>query len=202
MISARCNGKLLSEEEISTRLAHNALLHDQPEFDMNRRSAAVLVPLLCIDNEWRLLYTRRTDQVPHHKGQVSFPGGAYEVQDDDLVQTALRESREEIGLNPADVHILGELNGMPSVSNYLITPIIGRITKPFAVRLSEYEVSRVFTIPLAWLAEPKHREMRPYHAPDGRVFDVIFYQPFDGEILWGATAYMTLMFLRALGLTD
>ena len=198
---ARCNGRLISEKEISARLKESALRHVNLEDDPMRRKAAVLVPLLCVDGNWRLLFTRRTELVPHHKGQVSFPGGAFEDGDGNLVQTALRESCEEIGLRPKDVRILGELKGMPSVSNYMITPIVGRITKPFEIKLSPYEVSRVFTIPLAWLADENHREIRPYHAGDGRAFEVIYYDMYDGEVLWGATARMTVLFLQLLGLT-
>ncbi len=91
---------------------------------------------------------------------------------------------------------------MPSVSNYLIRPIVGRITKPFDVRLSKNEVSRVFTIPLEWLADDRHREMQPYEAIDGQIYDVIYYQPYDGEILWGATARMTVQLLELLGLIE
>ena len=165
--SARCNGRLIPEAEIVRRLAVRAVQREQHATDTTRRSAAVLVPLLCKNGAWQLLFTRRTEQVPHHKGQVSFPGGAHEPEDGNLVKTALREAAEEIGLQPADVRILGALGDMPSVSNYMITPIVGRITRPFEVKLSKYEVSRVFTIPLEWLADARHREMRPYKAADG-----------------------------------
>lgn len=199
-LSARCNGKMISESEIIQRLAAHTDAIDQAADDAARRSAAVLVPLLCQNGEWALLFTRRTEKVPHHKGQVSFPGGAYEPGDENLVQTALRETCEEIGLHPEAVRILGELSGMPSVSNYMITPIVGRIIEPFEVKLSEYEVSRVFTIPLTWLANSQNREMRPYQAADGQVYDVIYYRSYDGEILWGATARMTVLLLQILGL--
>ena len=200
--SARCNGRMIPEAEIVSRLAERTKPRIQQRGETTWRSAAVLVPLLCQHGAWQLLFTRRTEQVPHHKGQVSFPGGAYEPGDENLVQTALRETSEEIGLQPGDVRILGELSDLPSVSNYMITPIVGRITRPFEVKLSKYEVSRVFTIPLEWLADSRHREMRPYLAADGQVYDVIYYQPYDGEVLWGATARMTALLLEILGLDD
>jgi 8-oxo-dGTP pyrophosphatase MutT (NUDIX family) len=201
-LAARCNGRVIPEDEISRRLTECRAPRAEQAGDAARRSAAVLVPMLSQNGEWQLLFTRRTEQVPHHKGQVSFPGGAYEPEDESLVKTALRETYEEIGLKPDDVRILGELSGMPSVSNYMITPIVGRVTKPFDVMLSEYEVSRVFTIPLTWLAETRHREIRPYHAADGRIFDVIYYEPYDGEVLWGATARMAVLLLKILGLEN
>jgi 8-oxo-dGTP pyrophosphatase MutT (NUDIX family) len=202
MAAARCNSKMITEAEIVERLAARTVMRAQQSQDAARRSAAVLVPLLCQNGEWNLLFTRRTDEVPHHKGQVSFPGGAHEADDENLVQTALRETWEEIGLRAEDVRILGMLNDMPSVSNYMIRPIVGRIIKSFDVKLSLYEVSRVFTIPLGWLANAQHREVRPYYAADGQAHEVIYYHPYVGEILWGATARMTVELLQVLGLED
>ena len=201
-IAARCNGQLMSEGEIIAKLKERSSEKVKHDGDVPRRKAAVLVPILCKDGIWQLLFTRRTDYVPHHKGQVSFPGGAQEPEDESLIYTALRETCEEIGLHPRDVRIIGQLEPMPSVSNYLITPVVGRIIKPFHIKMSEYEVSRVFSIPLEWLSKPENREIRPYRLPDGRELDVIYYKPFDGEILWGATAYMTVEFLKRLGLTE
>ena len=131
MVSARCNGRMISEAEIISRLAVRTEQRTLQAGDVVRRNAAVLMPMLCQNGEWALLFTRRTEKVPHHKGQVSFPGGAYEPGDKNSVQTALRETCEEIGLRPEAVRILGELGGMPSVSNYMITPIVGRIIEPF-----------------------------------------------------------------------
>jgi 8-oxo-dGTP pyrophosphatase MutT (NUDIX family) len=199
--NTKCFVGQISEEEIKQRLADSLPAQDAEPEDAGWRRAAVLIPLLCVSGEWHLLFTRRTERVPHHKGQVSFPGGAYEASDHDLVETALRESCEEIGLQPGDVRILGRMDGLQTVSNYVVTPIVGRIIRPFAVELSVEEVGRAFTIPVAWLAEESHRQIRPYHTPDGRVFDVIYYDLYDGELLWGATAYITVTLLKQLGLT-
>lgn len=199
--AGKCNGGQISEEEISRRLKEDVAVEDGAPKDAGWRRAAVLIPLLCVEGEWHLLFTRRTDHVQHHKGQVSFPGGAYEAQDRNLVETALRESYEEIGLLPKDVRILGKMGGMQTVSNYIVTPVVGRIIRPFHVELSRDEVGRVFTIPIVWLAQEKNRQMRPYHAADGQIFDVIYYELYDGELLWGATAYLTVTFLRRMGLT-
>ena len=199
--AGKCNGGQISEEDISRRLKETAAAEDALPKEAGWRRAAVLIPLFCVEGDWHLLFTRRTDHVQHHKGQVSFPGGAYETQDRNLIQTALRESYEEIGLQPKDVRILGKMGGMQTVSNYIVTPIVGCIVRPFHVELSREEVGRVFTIPLVWLEQEKHRQMRPYHAADGRVFDVIYYDLYDGELLWGATACLTVTFLRRMGLT-
>lgn len=198
----RCNGSALSEQEIVARLSLEQASLERPAGEHTWRQAAVLIPLLCQENAWHLLYTRRTDQVPHHKGQISFPGGAFEAGDRSLVETALRESREEIGLAASDVRILGQLAGLQTVSDFIVTPVVGRITRPFTMKLSPFEVSRVFTIPLAWLADARHREVRPYPRGDGSVLDVIYYDKFEDELLWGVTAYITVLFLQALGLTE
>jgi 8-oxo-dGTP pyrophosphatase MutT (NUDIX family) len=194
---------LLTEDAISRRLQDTP-----PDPELARlaaayaglRPAAVLVPLLWDEDRWRLLLTRRTETVQSHKGQVSFPGGAAEPFDDSPEATALREAQEEIGLRVQDARVLGRMAVRPTISSFLVTPIVARIPWPYQFRLSTNEVSRVFTVPLAWLAEAAHREERPHTTPGGIFERVIHYQSFDGEILWGATARITLDLLRVLGL--
>jgi 8-oxo-dGTP pyrophosphatase MutT (NUDIX family) len=163
------------------------------------RTAAVLIPLLQIDGEWHVLYTRRTETVPDHKGQVSFPGGATEGLNETAADTALREAQEEIGLDPGQVSILGFMSQYPSITDYLVTPVVGRISWPFEIILSTNEVGRVFTIPIKWLADPQNREEKLITRPGGQVW-VSYYKPYDGEILWGLTARITVNFLEILGL--
>lgn len=159
------------------------------------RPAAVLAPLFRHANTWHLLYTRRADRVETHKGQVAFPGGASEAGES-AEQTALREAQEEIGIAPGDVQILGRLPQMITISNFLVTPIIGVIPWPYAFHVYTPEVERVFSLPLAWLAE-RDNFMKIIRAENGR--STIAYLPRDGEIVWGATAHMTRELLEALG---
>ncbi len=166
------------------------------------RPAAVLVPLLFMDNQWSLLFTRRTETVNSHKGQVSFPGGAADEGDSSPEATALREAYEEIGLPPEHVRILGRLHSRPTISSFLITPVVGRVHLPGDFRISPDEVSRVFTIPLDWLADPANHEERPRTTPVGYYENIIYFQPYDGEILWGITARITLDLLEVLRLND
>lgn len=167
------------------------------------RKAAVLMPLAKIKGEWHLVYTRRTETVQDHKGQVAFPGGAWEPVDNSLEETALREANEEIGLLPSDVRILGNLDQMLTITSFLVTPVVGVIRWPFPFILSQAEVSRVFTIPLAWLADPANAEERPFFHPQrNATLLVIYYQPYDGEILWGASARMTRILLKVLKLIE
>ena len=159
------------------------------------KRAAVLVPLLRHDGEWHLLFTRRTDKVESHKNQVSFPGGACDEGETTPEQTALREANEEIGLDPNQVRVLGQLNSMLTITSFLVTPVVGVIPWPAVFRPAQAEVARIFTMPLTWLAERSNRwEFNLL----GRAHSVIVYHPFDGEILWGATARMSVDFLEML----
>ncbi len=162
--------------------------------------AAVLLPLVWKDNGWHLLFTRRTDSVYHHKGQVSFPGGACDEGESTPEETALREAEEEIGLRPDRVRVLGRLNAVLTITHYRVTPVVGVMPWPYPLRPAPREVGRVFTIPLAWLsvrANWEERNATPKGQP--RAFPVIIYHPYDGEILWGATARMTHNFLEVIG---
>ena len=161
------------------------------------KCAAVLVPLVWQDEEWHLLYTRRTDRVESHKGQVSFPGGACDDGEITPEETALREAHEEIGLEADNVRILGRLPNLITISHYRVTPVVGMILNwPTVFRVGEHEVARIFTMPLGWLANEMNRWQ--FDIP-GRKRSVIAYHPYDGELLWGATARMTVDFLKVLG---
>ena len=131
-----------------------------------------------------------------HKGQVSFPGGACDEGETTPEQTALREADEEIGLNPNDVTVLGRLSDMITVSYYQVTPVVGIVKWPTVFQVGEAEVARVFTIPLGWLANPSNRWQ--FERSDSKR-GLIAYHPYDGELLWGATARMTVDFLNTLG---
>jgi 8-oxo-dGTP pyrophosphatase MutT (NUDIX family) len=165
------------------------------------KCAAVLFPLVWWKDEWQLVFTRRTETVEHHKGQVSFPGGGCETGESTPETTALREAKEEIGLEPEDVRLLGRMNDIITITRYRVTPVVGVIPLPYPFRLEPAEVGRVFTIPLLWLADRLNWDEQPI-TPDGllRPFPVLKYHPFDGETLWGASARMTQNFLTVLGL--
>jgi 8-oxo-dGTP pyrophosphatase MutT (NUDIX family) len=160
------------------------------------KCAAVLVPLVWQDEEWHLLYTRRTDKVESHKGQVSFPGGACDDDETTPEQTALREAEEEIGIRPKDVRVLGRLANLITITYFRVTPVVGVVQWPTVFRVGEHEVARVFTIPLGWLANPSNRWQ--FERSDLRR-SLIAYHPYDGELVWGATARITVDFLSILG---
>ena len=195
----------LTEDFISQRLQEAAAADPASdgfsEIDLNEETrlkcAAVLIPLVWHDEEWHLLFTRRTDTVESHKGQVSFPGGACDEGETTSEQTALREAEEEIGLQPSDVKVLGTLSNLITITYFRVTPVVGVVKWPAVFRVGEHEVARIFTIPLEWLANPANRW--EFERP-GTTRMLIAYHPYDGELLWGATARMTVDFLKVLGL--
>jgi 8-oxo-dGTP pyrophosphatase MutT (NUDIX family) len=163
-----------------------------PEKKSGLKKAAVIVPFVCVDGEWSLLFTRRSDNLTKHSGQVSFPGGAMESQDKSLVNTALRETQEEIGIPPEEIKIIGMMPEFLTVSDFIISPIVAQLNWPLKLTISESEVKRVFTIPLKWLQNPENWEERIFSHPNGWYGNVYFYKPYDGEILWGISAKITI----------
>lgn len=162
-----------------------------------RRAAAVLLPLYRDEGKWWLLFTRRTESVEHHRGQVSFPGGMAEASDPDLAATALREAEEEIGLRPNDVELIGQMPPLLTTTGFWVTPIVGCIRWPTPLRLNEHEVAHLFGIPLVWLADPVNHSRRKVELPGhSQPLEVITFSPFSGEVVWGATARIVVDFLR------
>lgn len=165
--------------------------------DPRLRCAAVLLPLLWKRGEWHIAVTQRTHNVEHHRGQISFPGGACEAGDDGLLGTALRETCEEIGVPPEDVEVLGALDDFPTISHFVVTPFVGIIPHPFAYRLNQHEVEAVVEVPLSYLLEPAHVrvEEREY---EGQLYEVLFWDYQEGArsyTIWGATARTLRSFL-------
>lgn len=197
----------LTEAKIADRLAklvHSGPINEFPEsfFDRPPKPAAVLLPLLKENGAWHLLFIRRTEKDgDHHSGQVAFPGGAQEPEDAGLLSSALREAQEEVGLDPADVRILGRLNDYITISNFHVTPFVGIIPWPYNISPSPDEVERVFTMPLDWLANSENYRSESHPLPGwDKPISAIYYQKFDGELLWGVSARLTLHFLESLQL--
>lgn len=159
--------------------------------------AGVLIPMLLRGNGLELLFTRRTDTVLTHKGQISFPGGQQEETDGEVVETALRESYEEIGLEPSRVTVLGELDDVfTSVSGFVITPVVGLVAGPVDnLRPAPDEVRSLLIVPLATLLDPDvHRaESRRF---EGQEYRIHFYTVGD-DVIWGATGRIVYQFLKA-----
>ncbi|MFN2198586.1 MAG: NUDIX hydrolase [Anaerolineales bacterium] len=166
------------------------------------RAAAVLIPFVQEPEGWHILFIRRTQiEGDMHSGQVAFPGGAADPDDDDAIDTAIRETQEEIGVLPHTVNIIGTLGQMRTISNYVITPVVGILEWPALLVPAPSEVSRIFTIPLHWLADPSNRITTQRKLPTtGQTVPVIYFKEYDGETLWGASARMMMALLDTLHL--
>ena len=163
--------------------------------DMPR--AAVLVPLLTEGDEWRLLFSKRTDSVGTHQGQVAFPGGHVEDGDADLLETALREAEEEIGLRPSNVDVLGLGDDVIAISDVQVTPVVGRILEPFETRLEPNEVDYTFSLSLEHLSDPaSHPGFYSRETFLGKL-DFPIYQGGPAPV-WGLTAWIVTEMLPLL----
>ena len=160
--------------------------------------AAVLVPLTNEGAECVLLFTRRTETVETHKGQISFPGGVVDGADRDVVETALRETHEEVGILPDSVQTLGLLDDILTPAGFVITPVVGFLADPPNLNPSEHEVAEAFTVPLSFFANPangrtEYREFR------GKRNEVWFYDT-GKHMIWGATARIVRLLMERLGM--
>ena len=193
----------LSVDDMRARLhAQRDTTYDVPPelLSDSAREAAVLVPFVRIDNAWHILYIRRTSfEGDRHSGQVAFAGGKRDNSDETLLATALREAEEEIGIAANDVEVLGHINHHHTISEFQVRPYIGVMPWPYPLNLDEIEVARAFTMPLRWLAESSNYRLEERQHPDSRrPWPVVYYDLYDGEMLWGATARMTLSLIEVL----
>jgi 8-oxo-dGTP pyrophosphatase MutT (NUDIX family) len=158
--------------------------------------AAVLLPLFQKQGRTHILLTKRTDKVEQHKGQISFPGGAFDYRDLDCLTTALRETEEEIGLEMDTVEILGELDDTVTITQFRICPYVGLIPYPYPFKLSPFEVDRLIELPLEIVLDPSKFQEGPI-TWGGRTF-MNFYLDYQGDFIWGATARILKNFVEVL----
>ncbi|MEE8471619.1 MAG: CoA pyrophosphatase [Dehalococcoidia bacterium] len=157
--------------------------------------AAVLLPIFRKGDGYHVLLTRRTQEVEHHKGQISFPGGARGPEDESLEATALRESWEEVGLEPGDVDVLGELDDMVTITNFEVRPFVGLIPHPYPFQLCAAEVESLIEVPLQFLLDPGNCREETHPGDSSHVHYSFEY---DGNVIWGATARILNQFLFVL----
>lgn len=160
------------------------------------REAAVLVPLVWHDEGPTVLLTRRSASLPTHPGQISFPGGKQESQDNGPVDTALREACEEIGLAPDQVSVLGTLPRFVTVTRFSVVPVVGLIEPPLSLQAQPSEVAEIFEVPLARVMQSEQYLQHVFERIDGargQYLSLCYRRHF----IWGATAAM----LRLLALT-
>lgn len=160
------------------------------------RKAAVLLPLHETQGELVLLLTQRPMHLRTHPGQISFPGGKIEPNDNNAIAAALREAEEEIGLCRENVDVIGTFPAHNTFTGFEIIPVVGIIKKHFAIKLDPREVANCFTVPLSFFIEPNNRYQKRF-LRQGRYYNVHFI-PYQGRIIWGATAAIIDQLCRQL----
>jgi 8-oxo-dGTP pyrophosphatase MutT (NUDIX family) len=156
--------------------------------DMELRPAAVLAPIIMRPSGWTMLFTERSVETPAHPGQISFPGGRVQASDESPLDTALRETEEEIGLARSRIAAVGAFDRYETGTGFRITPVVGLIEPGFTLTLDPREVASVFEAPLSFLFDPANHERRETEWR-GQL-RAYYAMPYEGHFIWGATAGM------------
>ena len=163
---------------------------------VQNRPAAVLIPIVERDEGLTMLLTKRSEDLPVHPGQVSFPGGRAESRDDGPVDTALRETEEEVGIHRRHIDVVGQLDLYRTRTGFEITPVVGLLTPPFDMRAEPMEVQEIFEVPLAFFLDRGNHER---HSREWNNQIRSFYaMPYGDYYIWGATAGMLVNFVDVL----
>jgi 8-oxo-dGTP pyrophosphatase MutT (NUDIX family) len=177
----------MNQTDLAERVRSALRRRERRRLDVvNAVPAAVLVPLFVDGDTVHVLYTKRTETVPHHQGQIAFPGGQLHRDDPSAVVAATREAHEEIGLRPEHADVLGALDDIHTVrSNFVITPFVALIPHPYTFRPNPPEVAEIFAVPLPTLRDPAARREELWEFESVRVpVPTIQYR---GHVIWGAT---------------
>lgn len=162
--------------------------------------AAVLVPLVVHPQRMSLLLTRRSAHLHDHAGQISFPGGRVDPEDQDVMATSLRETEEEIGLARRHIEVIGSLPDYLTGTGFQVTPIVALVHPPFELLADSFEVAEIFEVPLVFLMNGAHHERRSAEFPNRPGRRSFYAMPYEQHFIWGATAGMLrnlYHFLRA-----
>lgn len=184
------------QEKLTSALSKNSIYVN--DLDLKLKPAAVLIPFVFTEDEWHLLFTKRALEVAKHQGEISFPGGAAEEIDKNLIETAKRESKEEIGLPQESIHVVGVLEPMPTISNFCVLPVVSIIDWPQSLRLNYDEVQSTFLIPINWLKNEENWYLQDLYLTPNEYRTVIHYKDYKGEHLWGITAKIVQIALSFL----
>ena len=164
----------------------------------NLTPAAVIVPIFRRCNDYHLLFILRSDHVAHHKGQISFPGGMRSEEDSSLLDTALRETWEEIGLEPSDAEVVGELDDKETTTGFLVSPFVAFIPYPYKFVPSPLEIAEIFDVPVSALLDGTNFKQTG-NIIGGELSNTDFHYEYNGRIIWGATASILKQLLDVLG---
>jgi 8-oxo-dGTP pyrophosphatase MutT (NUDIX family) len=178
----------MDKAQFITRFHHAKQINSEADFPLVEpgKPAAVLLPILEYTSKLTVLFTVRASHLKHHAGQVSFPGGKQEPFDGSLLQTALRETHEEVGLSPSDVEVVGNLPLYRTVSRYEVIPYIGFINAPTSLTLDKNEVDSTFEVPLSYLLDQRNHLIHWVRRKSGPF--PVYFIPWKQHNIWGATA--------------
>ncbi|ELR67533.1 Putative nudix hydrolase YeaB [Photobacterium marinum] len=160
------------------------------------KQAAVLIPLVPRNNSYNVVLTRRADHLKHHPGQIAFPGGRYESEDVDLIDTAIRETKEETGILCNRESILGHLPSLSTISGYIVTPYVSTISANYTPTLDKNEVDELFEVPIEYLLNPMNIRSSQFVINGSEVN--IYSISFHNHAIWGATAQMVKLLSKQL----
>jgi 8-oxo-dGTP pyrophosphatase MutT (NUDIX family) len=194
---------LTSESDIKAKLKQELAKRPKKIIkDDSRRESAVLIPIFYEHGQFYILFTKRTELVHHHKGEISFPGGGFHPDDGSLIQTALRESQEEIGLEPSDVEVLGALDDIITRgSPFIISPFVGAIRAGYLYKPSVFEIAEIITVPIRSLLKMDCHAESPEIMPDGQHVTAHVFSYGSYRIV-GATARILKQFLEIYSVSD
>ncbi len=161
------------------------------------REAAVLIPLFSRGGVPQVVFTKRTESLRNHAGQISFPGGARDESDPTPLHTALRETHEELGIPPPQVEVLGLLDEIPTITQFRVVPFVGVIPPHFDYLANPAEIEEIIEVPIAHLLKPEIHRMQKQEVL-GREREIDFYE-YGRHIIWGATARILRNLLQILG---
>ena len=166
-----------------------------PDWDLgadpaNEKQASVLIPIVDRNPEPSILLTKRTEHLASHPGQISFPGGGREAGDRDDLATALREAKEEVGIESDLIEIIGQLDTYRTVTDFAISPFVGVVQADFELNIDQCEVEAVFELPLTYLLDQRHHKIESRFWKGRQRF--FYAMPYEGYYIWGATAAMLI----------
>ena len=171
-----------------------------PDMNLDQKfnflEASVLIPILTFKKDLEILLTKRSNNLKNHPGQIAFPGGKKDQIDSSPIETALRETQEEVGLNPKDVEIIASLPSHKTATGFVIKPYLGLINQPFSETLRQGEVDEIFTVPYEYILNEENFSIQTRKWNESqRSYYVVPYGPY---YVWGATARILLNLSRAL----
>jgi len=213
VVSNISGGAILSSDDIRLRLAGTELTSNPADIIMppgssrwpepmreqlsgTLKPAGVLVPIIERASEMTVLLTKRSAELKHHAGQVSFPGGRMEEHDANVEAAALRETFEEVGIASHHVSVIGYLDTMPTITGYAVSPVVGMVSAGVELAIDKTEVEYAFEVPLSFLLNPQNDVRTQWAAGDRKLPMLEFH--WDGERIWGATAFMILALRKLL----